>query len=569
MNPNYDWEVHPCGVDPIDNVSRASDCWACARCELLHYVEFGSAYIEARNAQMDCSSRLQPNMVLFPSTAPSCDLFEMECGLGYYNVSDGGCAPCAPRNTFVSCGFGYYYRRCPHSTDILNHDALCSPCTFPPLPTTTVDGLAVYQYGNGQIYDDCYAFKGKVIASQLNRTACASFQTPKWNDGWCSFQCASGFVPLKAPADGVIGDLPTCKRCKTYCPGGMQPPDCWGGAAPQIGQDGECYPCAVPLPPNTVWTTQCNYAPAPGFYSLSAFGAATPCLPAPCVLPSFFLGCHDTSPGGCVNCSAVLAACDTRSHYVSATVYMDQCVCAPCATAVLGVTYLTRNCSSYMNAIALPCTAQCPTGYFMSRACSLYADARCTPCKPAQPYEYLAVACTGHSDAVYYPCPEGFGCDGSPNPFLCPSDRKALGGMCVCKPGTYLMAGDTRCHPIVCPAGLYPDASIDACQTCTEGDSVRAITVPETMGVAACACPPRYFVRNSPTTMDRIHCWPCGDLECDTSVQRQTGCSGLTESEPACVCALGPAMEMLNFSFMQPLCSARCQSGYQAKGLPS
>ena len=317
-----------------------------------------------------------------------------------------------------------------------------------------------------------------------------------------------------------------------------------GGSLPQSRQNGECIPCEVPLPSHAMWTTECNWVPVPGYFYEHAFGPVLACSPLTCAASAlFYMGCHDTSAGHCVDCSSVMATCTDSVSFVHAAIHLDQCVCEPCAVAVAGVTYYAQNCSRMANARLSLCTPSCPLDHFISKACSLYSDLRCTACKPVQPNQYLVLACTEHDDAVYYPCPVNMGCNGSKYPFKCPSDKKPLGGACVCKEGMSMIEGNI-CRPYSCASGYYPDASTDACQSCTDSDSVTALTVAGVMDVWACACPPTYFVLPKAFSTKRVHCWPCGNLECDLRVQRQTPCSGLTANEPQCVCALGPGMEV-------------------------
>ena len=165
MNPIYDWNV---AVQCTSNIE--DDCWNCPPCAVLRSTNFGAQYIiDSPETQSDCKNEVLgglPHMVMFTSTASDCSLFEKECAANYYAVSTSECVPCLePVALSYSCGFGYHLNRCAHQTDAWTRDDLCEPCTFPPLPTTQVNGLDMFQYGTGQLYDDCNALKVCVLFS--------------------------------------------------------------------------------------------------------------------------------------------------------------------------------------------------------------------------------------------------------------------------------------------------------------------------------------------------------------------------------------------------------------------
>ena len=546
---NFDWSEH-----------FEDDCWDCAYCPDIYYVDY--SYIKTSpTAYAGCEPYPDPLSTFFTSTTDDCGKVVFDCQKGYYNSTttpnngnSWSCVACQSGVATYDCQLGYYPKRCPRSTS-LTQAALCDACNFPALPSS-----GAFSYGPGRLYDDCFYYP------YANITTCANFQTPKWEKGWCSIECAPGFVPTKAAADRVIGALPTCRACETQCAPGSYPPFCPGGAYPFPQQDGRCVVCAEALPLHAAWTHDCVWDPLPGYYYISQGVQA--CVATNCSsVVNFFMGCRGTSAGSCRECT--VSGCAPPQGFILADIFMDQCECVACARALSGSTYFLRNCSATADAVVVPCSTSCSSNAsYISRACSLYADIQCTPCTPPVAGRQLITICSTRSNAQYGLCPAGKACDGSATPFSCPqAQQQAVNGFCTC---TFGMQADARgvCRPQPCPSGTYPDPTFPPyyCQSCTEADSVGALTVGDVMGLAACICPPSYFVRRSTSNPGRIHCWPCGDLGCLENVQRQTECPGDSDAEPTCACALGPGL-LANSSSV--VCDAACMPGYMATSAPS
>jgi len=544
-----------------------TDCWDCPYCPFVFGNVFGT-YYDLQNHTSDfcyapqCSSSVTTDcwdnqaseMEPFVSTvANNCDLFQFDCAKGYYYGVNQKCVACKPRIEAYECDLGFYPKRCPLTMDMSDRDGLCDECVYPALPPDTVGGAAVYRHGFGTLYPDCFLLKPRPgQPNVLNMTTCANFQTPKWSRGWCSIECAVGFVPIAVARPGVIGDLPKCHRCDTACVPGTYPPVCVGGGT---SGDGKCLPCTVTLPLNAVWVSGCEWAPKRGYYT-DGTGDCLPCLAQACANGSMFMGCHDFSAGSCRPCTI---SCASSKFFMRSDIHVDQCSCAQCTTST-ATTYYSQNCTANADAFITPCRSLCETGFYISKACSLYADLQCKPCSVVPNGRLLLAKCTTNANVDHGPCPRDYACDGSDTPFQCPADRVLTpASICACLSA---MSGPL-CLPITCPSGWYPDASINGCQSCTQSDSVGALTVPGVMGLAACVCPYGYFIRQS--TPKLIHCWPAGDMACDSAVQRQTVSSGLTNDEPTCECGLGPGMQALPFTLVpSELCSATCMSRYTA-----
>ena len=542
MNPDLTYNVQQCSGTAI------TDCWNCSFCPNLFRNEFGTYYDLVGFTSDLCNA--PPHMVPFTSTvANNCDLFQFDCEKGFHYDANAKCVPCERAIESYECDRAYFPKRCPLTRNLADRDGLCDECVFPALPADTVGGAAVYRYGIGTLYPDCY------IEQQpgLDMATCANFQTPKWSRGWCSIECGAGFVSLTVARPGVIGDLPTCRRCDTACAPGTFPPDCSDGGT---SGDGKCQPCAAVLPLNAIWVRGCEWAPKRGYYT-DGSGRCLPCLPQPCANGTVFMGCHDFSAGGCRPCTI---SCSSSTLYMLADIHMEQCSCVPCTTTTTATTYYSRNCTENADAFVTPCRSLCDPGFYISKACSLFSDLQCKPCSVVPNGRLLLAPCTTRANVDHGPCPPDYACDGSDTPFKCPLDRVLTpAAICACLPA---MSGPL-CLPMTCPTGWYPDASINGCQGCTQSDSVGALTVGGVMGLQACACPPGYFIRSAGPK--RIHCWPAGDMACNPRMQRQTVSSGLTSEEPTCECGLGPGMRALDFTLVpSELCSAICQPGYTA-----
>ena len=553
MNADMEWGFRTCSE------TVTTDCWDCPLCNFGN--EFGTSYDPAGNS-IECGLDAPLNQVSFVSTTGyNCSLFQYDCDANFYDANfydvnkynaDKKCVACKPRIDVYECDLAYFPKRCPLTSNV-DRDGLCDECVFPALPPDTVGGAAVYRYGVGTLYPDCFLLKPTPSQENVfNITACANFQTPKWSSGWCTIECSVGFISLSVARFGVIGDLPKCRRCATACIPGTYPPVCEGGVT--LG-DGACLPCMVPLPLHAVWVRDCDWSPKPGYYT-DGNGHCLPCLPTACDIGSVFMGCHDSSPGSCRPCEI---SCASSNYFIQSDMQMDQCSCVPC-TLVTGTEYYSRNCSVNADAYTTACNSQCDPGFYIFKACSLFADLQCKPCSVVPNGRLLKFPCTAKADVDHGPCPAMYACDGSDTPFRCPLDRQLTPeGICGCLPA---MEGPL-CLPMTCPSGYYPDQISKRCLTCTQTDSVAALTKAGVMGLAACTCPPSYFFRPAGST--RIHCWPAGDLACDPRWQRQTPSLGLSSDEPSCVCGLGPGMQALDFTLVpSELCAATCEPGYTA-----
>ena len=587
MNPTTNAEYITPSCTYAGRSDFTHDCWSCPSCSTDGYpgANFGFYFqVVQCNEPTGCQAWCEvpkANAVAFTTTASSCSQFEFECAEGFrpedpsFSSSSSACIECSPHMLNFFCPLGYFPKRCPLSTDTTKLEDLCNPCSNPRLPApATIDNSPMYTYGEGKLYEDC-----KVLVDAANgpvdNTICASFQTPKWETGWCTIECAPGYVQTLAAATNVIGATPTCERCQTTCDAGFLVPDCPGGSYPP--NNGKCLPCPLSLPVFAQWTQGCDWRPAQGYYlhDDAATNTIRPCNVSACAASSsssrpFLLGCHDNNPGQCSGCGG--KTCGPGS-FIIALPYLDQCQCQTCNTAVQGVSYYVRNCSTTKDSVVAPCTTPPPLLtmnilQYISKACTLWTDTQIKDCQQpsSRPGMLLTRACTNITDAEYQPCPGGFACNGSSTPFLCDnSTSQALNGLCVCLNATHLVG--LVCRPISCPSGYYPDPSFGSvCQPCTDpAESVAAMTIPDVLGLQACVCPSGYFMRpsaahDSSSSGSRIHCWPCGDLGCDAFVERQTECPGDRVDEPQCICALGPGM--------QPQASdcgnVACATGYTA-----
>jgi len=276
---------------------------------------------------------------------------------------------------------------------------------------------------------------------------------------------------------------------------------------------------------------------------------------------------------------------------------MEACVCANCSVASAGINYTFLNCTDVSDAIIKPCS-KCVAGQtYATKTCTIWVDTICSTCSKSPQVGFrLVAACTLTSDAVYAPCPSGMACDGSATPFLCILPHVARQGVCVCAPA--MKEVDKACVPISCPFRyMFPDPFTGICQNCSlisrneNFDNYLVRSIPGLIGFdEACGCNEGYFMTTTMVLADSFYniaengelreehtqvnvkrilkCWPCGDLGCIPSMQYQTSCDGFSESEPTCVCALGPAMQFVQPSSLswfldtESPCKLECAPGF-------
>ena len=552
-----------CWSNPEEgDIQNYQELWDsnCLYCTGIYNCEYGQYNLN--NACYDCKSSLpsESHKTVVPTYATNCDLASTYvCDKGYRtNPLDpsGSCIPCV--DGVVDCGKGFYPKRCVSVENSVEIYDLCNPCDNPPLP----DQIK-YRYGYGRLYDDCIDYK-KIIP--IPTDICAWFLTPKWERGVCDIECNQGYF---MSASGGTSCLP----CQTTCSPGWYPPDCPGGSGRKT--DGSCLPCPNTLPTNAFWVSGCVWQCLPNTFRdpskqqcISCFRTdlAISCsntmigYPAnsyeslyPITNMYMILGCKDDSPGKCVACNIT---CPSQ-NFIASEPYMDSCKCSPCTQPQPGSTYIVQNCTRVSDTILADCST-CTIGKtFRKQACSTWQDTICHPCTPPVDGMLLKSFCDLTQDAIYIPCPSEKACDGSSSTFYCSSDKQAVNGKCVCKPGTQNNNGIETCKPMLCPhQWMYPDPISGQCQNCTlETESVQGVAVTGILGLAACGCPPGYF----PTTQNPyIHCWPCGDLGCVAGIQRQSECSEF----PTCQCAPGPGTRLQPQSGRVESCALQCAEGY-------
>jgi len=372
-------------------------------------------------------------------------------------------------------------------------------------------------------------------------TACAPYLTPAWDTYACMVYCKPGFISR----GGV------CKACSDVCPLGFTCPGVIGGL-PVF----DCVACSslLHLPGHAEWMDfECTWACSPGYYLREADNV---CLACPsgqqCFDPSQrYMGCFGSSPGQCLD---VTVTCQAGISYLAYEVYSASGVCLPCTQSEPNATFVSVVCTAISDAVLRPCTSPCPPQHFAVQGCNATADTQCRPCSPPPSPQGLRLVqpCGGSRDAVYGLCSAGMSCDpSSQDEVPCAAPRLAKNGICVCPPATE----GALCLPIRCRQGWYPNASIDNCSSC--GDDQRMQTVPNVMGVDACACPGGYFAQRF---ADHIVCWPCGDLMCTPGLQQQTPqvCSGQEAFEPSCQCRVPHGAVVLD----ETLCTFACDETY-------
>lgn len=464
------------------------------------------------------------------------------------------CLACHDDTALVECDDGFFPKRC--IIDPNGMAANCMPCVFPPLPPQG------YVYGKGALYPDCATTSNDLDTMQPTLTGCALFQTPKWDQGYCSVACAPGFA-LVAPSSN-LATLPLCEACATNCPPGTFPPSCAGGLKPQ---DPACIACdASVLPKYAVWskssTVLCAWECEAGYYDLN--GLCTSCLldvPACMGDDMYWMGCGISSRGTCRSCAAV--ACRDGYQFRVAPITDAFCQCQTCSgPPVPGVSFLLATCTPLSDAVIAQCST-CPPRFYVVSECTVWMDTQCAPCTPPVPGKLLVAGCGATSDARYTDCPLGWACDGTMSVRACDAPRIARSGLCVCPPA-YV---EPDCAPMTCPLGSYPDNRTGECASC-DGSMLRssvalAYSRPGYVGLEACGCWPGYI---RILTAGVIACWPCGDLGCLHSVERQTPCDGFRDTEPVCECAAGPGMALVANATLDHLCAVECAPGFASSG---
>lgn len=371
--------------------------------------------------------------------------------------------------------------------------------------------------------------------------------------------------------NSLIGSVPVCEPCDTSCMPGFTAPSCPAGTNRGEVNDNKCQPCdPSQLPANANWTSGCEWICNNGFYYNSTGRVCTKCVHS-CVGTGVFMNCQDQSPGYCITCDTIQTS--STKEFVTAIPWGNTCNKQTCSAAIAGQTWLNKTCSRFSDAVVLSCTRTCPAGIsYMSSNCTLSSDSVCSPCTAALDGQLLLRNCTPTSDAQYSSCPLGQACSSGLVKQCVPPLVVGGGGLCVCPNATVVISGlqlnqtltaltsasFAICTPIPCPDGSFPDARVDGCSLCSAPGSAPSVTLPGILGSAACACPPGYFLSevffcsfwhktnmlNSDMFREQdvvypMRCWPCGDLQCEPSTQRQTACpGGRCSAEPSCACQI-------------------------------
>jgi hypothetical protein len=296
-----------------------------------------------------------------------------------------------------------------------------------------------------------------------------------------------------------------------------------------------------------------------------------------------------------------------RIGFLRGEVYMDSCICQTCSAPVMSVSFVLKECTNISDSVIAMCSVCDAGNTFRAMACQRSADTVCHVCTPARPGRLLLTPCTLVSDALYAGCHEGRACNGTEIHFACRAPSVALNGVCVCPPATsspaaYYSSSQSllillqqqdgsalKCEAISCPSRMYPNPETGGCSVCTvtapdanvmffynyDLDAAKSgmlnltLSAPGVVGFDACGCKEGYLRRRALGANGNpisVGCWPCGNLGCTLTLQRQAPqCDGFGEDEPQCQCAPGPAALIKQPSSLYPeeLCNIECAPGFR------